>query len=74
MGLTQTPPPWEMPKVQVKDTSTRKQMRKHSGKLTSNWCECGQDEFLCYPQDGACPCGIQKHHVHCTCGGVSQIG
>jgi hypothetical protein len=42
--------------------------------LSSEWCECKDGEFLCYPEDGVCSCGIHKHHVHCLCGKVSQIG
>ena len=53
-------------------------MEKQSAKqvkLSPEWCECGPDEeFLCYPEDGECTCGIYKHHVHCTCGKVSQVG
>jgi hypothetical protein len=30
--------------------------------------------FHSYPEDGACPCGVHKHHVHCTCGGITQVG
>lgn len=45
-------------------------------KLQGKWCECGKDsEFLCYPEDGCCTCGVHKHHVHCAkCGCVSQVG
>ena len=43
-------------------------------KLRHNWCECGKDEFHSYPEDGQCVCGMYKHHVHCTCGGVMQVG
>jgi len=43
-------------------------------KLTQEWCKCDQDTFLCYPENGACSCGEWKHHVHCTCGGISQTG
>jgi len=42
--------------------------------LRHNWCECGKDEFHSYPEDGQCVCGMHKHHVHCTCGGVMQVG
>ena len=38
------------------------------------WCDCGASQFLCYPEDGECPCGMEKHHVHCVCGGIYQIG
>ncbi|HUV65713.1 MAG TPA: DUF2958 domain-containing protein [Sedimentisphaerales bacterium] len=45
------------------------------GKLSPFWCGCEKSEFGCYPEDGACTCGIYKHHVHCAkCGGVSQVG
>ena len=37
-------------------------------------CDCDDSTFLCYPQDGECSCGMFKHHVHCACGGISQIG
>jgi len=44
-------------------------------KLKRDWCTCEKDEFLCYPEDGQCTCGIYLHHVHCAiCRGVSQIG
>lgn len=42
--------------------------------LKAEWCECKKAEFLCYPEDGVCTCGIEHHHVHCTCGGVMQMG
>lgn len=42
--------------------------------LSSEWCICADEAFLCYPEDGACDCGIIRHHVHCTCGKVTQIG
>ena len=31
-------------------------------------------EFRCYPEDGACACGVHKHHVHVTCGAIVQVG
>lgn len=50
-------------------------------KLRPTWCDCNpetlkcNDNFLCYPDDGECTCGIYKHHVHCRfCMGVSQVG
>lgn len=50
-------------------------IRADKGFLHSEWCDCEESEFLCYPEDGVCTCGIHKHHVHCKhCGGVSQIG
>ncbi len=44
--------------------------------LIAQWCKCkkGDEEFLNYPEDGECPCGIDKHHVHCICGYVLQVG
>jgi hypothetical protein len=42
--------------------------------LKPSWCNCGKDEFLSYPKDGECSCGVYKHHVHCTCGAISQVG
>lgn len=48
---------------------------KKFSKLTSEWCKCGERwEFLCYPEDGECTCGVYKHHVHCVCGKISQVG
>lgn len=51
----------------VKDT-------KAFGVLKSTWCKCAESKFLCYPEDGACSCNTYKHHVHCECGGISQVG
>jgi hypothetical protein len=42
--------------------------------LSTDWCECSVPELLCYPEDNQCPCGILKHHVHCVCGKISQVG
>lgn len=70
--LTQTPPP---PRTNL--TVTVQETVKSTtqfGQLTADWCKCGKSTFLCYPEDGACKCGMHKHHVHCTCGGVSQVG
>jgi len=53
---------------------------RHAGdprvKLRSGWCECedGECTFHSYPADGECSCGVHKHHVHGTCGGITQIG
>ena len=52
----------------IKDTKRMKPYLKQA------WCECEQPEFLCYPEDGCCTCGEYKHHVHCTCGSISQTG
>lgn len=43
-------------------------------RLSSEWCVCAEESLLCYPEDGACDCGIVRHHVHCNCGKVTQIG
>jgi hypothetical protein len=42
--------------------------------VRSGWCECENPEFLCYVEDNFCKCGVNKHHVHCVCGGISQVG
>ena len=42
--------------------------------LKSDWCECDNHRFHSYPADGECNCGTHKHHVHCFCGSISQIG
>ena len=42
--------------------------------LRPEWCKCENGTFDSYPGDGQCKCGIIKHHVHCQCGGVLQIG
>jgi len=63
-------------KIEVHDTAKRCDLEQMKSYLKNEWCECGKNsEFLCYPDDGECTCGIEKHHIHCkTCGGVSQIG
>lgn len=40
------------------------------------WCHCGHDgSDPIFKADGACGCGINKHHCHCSnCGKVQQIG
>jgi len=61
----------------VRDTDTREDLKKMAKFLEATWCtaEDHEQEFLCYPEDGECPCGVYKHHVHCAnCGGVSQVG
>ncbi len=44
--------------------------------LSSEWCECEPEDhrFHSYPEDGQCECDVHKHHVHCFCGKISQIG
>lgn len=56
----------------VVDTHKRKELEKYT--LISEWCECQKPEYLCYPEDGECPCGIDHHHVHCVCGKIMQWG
>jgi len=44
--------------------------------LLDNWCpndDC-KAEFMSYPEDGECACGVHKHHVHNTCGAIHQVG
>lgn len=46
-------------------------------KLVAKWGCVGaahDETFHSYPEDGDCPCGVFKHHVHCTCGGITQVG
>jgi len=55
--------------------NTVKSTKKMAPFLISEWCKCENSEFLCYPEDGCCSCGVYKHHVHCkNCGGISQVG
>jgi hypothetical protein len=62
-----------MIKFEVRDTT--RDTSKMKPYLKSEWCECGNPEFLCYPEDGCCSCGVKKHHVHCkNCGGITQVG
>jgi len=48
-----------------------------NGTPRSSWCECdtaSPGEWI-FRDDGACACGINKHHYHCPhCGGVKQVG
>ena len=65
----------ERPIIEVRDTSGKEAMEPMAPFLKHEWCSCEKPEFLCYPEDGACPCGEYKHHVHCkNCGGISQTG
>ena len=57
------------------DTLGKEQMEPMRPYLKAECCQCEEDEFLCYPENGACTCGVFKHHVHCKkCGGISQVG
>jgi len=61
--------------LRVRKTATKTELKQYGSFLVSSGCTCEHSEFLCYPGDGECSCGIFKHHVHCKlCGGVSQIG
>ncbi len=43
--------------------------------LVNKPCDCAEDTgFRCYPEDGQCPCGCWKHHVHNACGHIVQWG
>ena len=55
-------------------TGVQATLPKMKFELKPEWCKCGKEEFHSYPEDGKCSCGIHKHHVHCNCGGVLQIG
>ena len=57
-------------KIDVRETS-KNVIAKN---LFPEWCDCGKEEFLVYPEDGECSCGVHKHHVHCTCGKIYQVG
>jgi len=63
-------------RVSFEVRETTRDTKKEAPFLRDVWCECPDGgEFLCYPEDGCCTCGIHKHHVHCAkCGGVMQIG
>lgn len=48
--------------------------------LRSTWCDCQDkqaawDAPSAYMPDNMCPCGVGKHHYHCSiCHGILQIG
>ena len=50
--------------------------------LSPKWCTCPDNGYpslegpeWIYAADGACTCGITKHHYHCPdCGRVKQVG
>jgi hypothetical protein len=54
--------------------SSMKDIKRKKIILIQDWCECGNPDFLCYPEDDGCSCGMAKHHVHCKCGGILQVG
>ena len=49
-------------------------LQKSKSHLNTDWCDCKKEKFSSYPQDGECSCGMYKHHVHCVCGSIMQIG
>ena len=60
-------------KFDVRDTV--KNTEKMKPFLKAEWCKCEQAEFLCYPEDDCCSCGVSKHHCHCAhCGAIYQVG
>ncbi len=64
-------------KITVHDTVNREQIKRISedhGKPIAKWCECDDPQFAFYADDNACTCGVEKHHVHCKCGHISQVG
>jgi len=60
--------------IEVRETDKRVTLEHMKEKLIAEWCRCEEPEFLCYPEDNQCPCGVVKHHVHCVCGRISQVG
>lgn len=59
------------------EAGTAARLKRMSRAMDGKWCRCPADRqtFGSYPQNGECPCGMFKHHVHCgTCGKISQIG
>ena len=78
--MTQNNPNFPM-QITVYDTDDKTKINKieedNDMLLSSEWCEDEPKKehgFLCYPDDGKCACGIHKHHVHCKCGKLLQIG
>ena len=60
----------EISKTTIKDPFTKKE-REQMKKLM---CDCDEAIFDRFADDGKCNCGIHKHHYHCVCGKVYQIG
>jgi len=71
--VTDDPVPEKIVKLEVHEQNDAQNVSQFAG-LRSDWCQCKKGTFLCYPEDGACTCGIHKHHVHCICGGLLQTG
>jgi len=65
----------EIVKLEVMDQAGAEELAKMAPYLSPLWCKCEESSPLCYTQDGQCPCGVFKHHVHCrNCGAISQVG
>ena len=61
--------------IEVHDTSGAEELAPMKPFLKPDWCQCENPEFLVYADDNACPCGLDKHHVHCKkCGSIMQVG
>lgn len=64
-----------MDSLEVKDVPVEVIAGNPSRKVRATWCQCGNVKDGPMLEDGACTCGIHKHHVHCLhCGGVTQVG
>ena len=62
-------------KIEVHEQACGEQLDRMKAYLIDTWCECDNPEFLVYTDDGNCPCGVYKHHVHCrNCGAITQVG
>jgi hypothetical protein len=72
--LVETPVPISVSIRSVGPGSSMKDIKRKKIILIQDWCECGNPDFLCYPEDDGCSCGMAKHHVHCKCGGILQVG
>lgn len=58
------------------ESSSAKAKTSRERQLRGTWCECPDvsDETI-YMPDNVCPCGVDKHHYHCTtCMGIYQVG
>jgi hypothetical protein len=64
-------------KVEVEEGWNLNRMRKEGVKLVSEWCDenDGTNCKMVYcPDYLQCPCGIDKNHVHCQHGKVTEVG
>jgi hypothetical protein len=66
----------DMEEVEITMSEEEQQAYQEWFKRTEHlWCDCDEPEFGTYPEDGQCPCGQHKHHVHCAiCGKILQVG